>query len=488
MNIHVVIIMVLFLSVTIGVGIYFSKRTKNSNEYWVGSNVGPWVTAISYVGTYYSTVALVGGPSSTYQYGLGYGIWQVAGTTWLFGLLPFLIMAVPMKKMSSRLGTVTVPGWLSARYGSDMIKLVSGALVAILMIPYGTTIIKATGVLMETIAGIPYFWGITICTLAVAAYMYCAGYLAVVTNDTIQGWIMLVGALLIVPIAMTKVGGVSGLLTKLHEIDPKLLEIPGNLKPLNFISLAFVWGLICWGQPQLLSRFYSIRSSRDLGVTMVVVCVFTTLMASGFHANGLLARAIYGNQFMTATDQVIPTLATEMLPEFLAAIFIAAALSASLSTLSSTGLVAGSAVAKDIYEDIICKKAGKRLDEKRSLSFSKRCTLVTVLISYVFAIWAPAGVFTLATLSQGTIAACFTGTILWSVYWKRGTKEGCLVSMISGIVTTLVWYIIGQPFCHPYLPGVVVSIITFPIASLLSPKPDPALVAKAFGLKPSLEK
>ena len=111
-----------------------------------------------------------------------------------------------------------------------------------------------------------------------------------------------------------------------------------------------------------------------------------------------------------------------------------------------------------------------------------------MLISYVFAIWAPAGVFTLATLSQGTIAACFTGTILWSVYWKRGTKEGCLVSMISGIVTTLVWYIIGQPFCHPYLPGVVVSIITFPIASLLSPKPDPALVAKAFGLKPSLEK
>ena len=55
-------------------------------------------------------------------------------------------------------------------------------------------------------------------------------------------------------------------------------------------------GIDLLGQPQLITRFYAVKDSRTLGITMVVVCLFTVLTSSGYHLNGLIARAMYGNR------------------------------------------------------------------------------------------------------------------------------------------------------------------------------------------------
>ena len=207
-NVLVLIVLFAFIVMMIMIGLFYSKRTKSAKDFWIGGgNVEAWVTAISYVGTYTSTVALIGGPSSTYRYGLGYGIWQVAGSAWLFGLLPFLIMAVPMKRMATRLGSLTVPGWLSERFESQAVRVVSAALVTIMMIPYGTSVIQAAGVLLAKIANIPYIIGIVVTVVTVTVYMSFSGYMGISVNALIQGWIMLIGALLIAPIALGRIGG-----------------------------------------------------------------------------------------------------------------------------------------------------------------------------------------------------------------------------------------------------------------------------------------
>lgn len=483
-NYYVIAVLAVFITFTIGIGVYFNKKTQTTSDYWVGgSSVGPWVTAISYVGTYYSTVALVGGPSYTYKYGLGYGIWQVAGTTWLFGLLPFLLMAVQIRKISGRLGSVTVPGWLSARFGYGKIRLYSAALIAILIIPYGTAVIQATGILLSKVAGIPYLIGIIITAVTVTIYLGFSGYLGVAWNDTIQGWIMMAGALMIAPIALQKIGGIQNLFETLYTYDPKLLEIPGNLSPGKFISLAFVWGFICWGQPQLITRFQGIKDSKSLGISMVIATVFTTVLASGFHFNGLLSRALYGDSLMGTLDQTIPTLAADMLPVWAGAIFVSAAVAASMSTLSSSGLVAGSAIAKDLYEDYYVPKKGIKLDEKKALTISKRVTTLAMLASFALAINPPGIVFQLAIFSQGTIAATLTGSLMYGIYWKRANWQGCMASMISGTLVTIAWYLFKGPWVHPYLPGMITSLLMFPIVTLMTPPPAKEIVEKAFGIK-----
>lgn len=480
-NFYVIGVLLIFVTFTIGIGVYFNKRTKSTSDYWVGgSSVGPWVTAISYVGTYYSTVALVGGPSYTFKYGLGYGIWQVAGTTWLFGMLPFLLMAVQIRKISGRLGAVTVPGWLSARFGYEKIRLYAAVVIALLVIPYGTAVIQATGILLSKVAGIPYLIGIILTAVTVTIYLGFSGYLGVAWNDTIQGWIMMAGALMIAPIALSKVGGINGLLNTLYTYDPKLLEIPGNLAPGKFVSLAFVWGFICWGQPQLITRFQGIKDSKSLGISMVIATVFTTVLATGFHFNGLLSRALYGDS-LASLDQAIPQLAADMLPVWAGAIFVSAAVAASMSTLSSSGLVAGSAIAKDLYEDYYIVKKGIKIDGAKALKISKRVTTLAMLASFALAINPPGIVFQLAIFSQGTIAATLTGSLMYGIYWKRANWQGCMASMISGTVVTLAWYLFDGPWVHPYLPGMITSLLMFPIVTLLTPAPAKELVDKVFG-------
>jgi len=481
-NIIVLIVLFSFIAMMIIIGMYYAKRTKSAKDFWIGGgNVGPWVTAISYVGTYTSTVALIGGPSSTYRYGLGYGIWQTAGSAWLFGLLPFLIMAIPMKRMAKRLGALTVPGWLAERYNSQKVRVVSAVLVAIFMIPYGTAVIQAAGTLLATIANIPYIIGILIVVVTVTIYMCFSGYMGISVNALIQGWIMMIGALLIAPIALKHLGGFNEVFTKLNDLNPQLLEIPGTMSWGNFLSLSLVWGLICWGQPQLITRFYAVKDSKTLGITMVVVCVFTTIMTAGYHFNGLLARAMYGDQFLDSLDMAIPTIAADMLPTVLSAVFVAAAVSAAMSTLASTGLVASSSIAKDLYEDYYLVKKGQKISNEKSICLSRIFTVVAMVLSFIFAVRPVSAVFSMAVFAQGTIAAALTGSMFFSLYWKRANWQGCLISMITGVVVTLTWYMLEIPGVHAYFPGIIASIVAFPIASLLTPPPAKAVVKKAFG-------
>lgn len=481
-NVAVLVTLFAFILMMILIGLYYSKRTKSAKDFWIGGgNVGAWVTAISYVGTYTSTVALIGGPSSTYRYGMGYGVWQVAGSAWLFGLLPFLIMAIPMKRMATRLGALTVPGWLSERFGSQKVRVVSSILVAVMMIPYGTSVIQAAGVLLSRIANIPYIVGIVITVVTVTIYMCFSGYMGISVNALIQGWIMLIGALLIAPIALNQLGGFSEALNRLNELNPQLLEIPGTMDWGSFISLSLVWGLICWGQPQLITRFYAVKDAKTLSITMVVVCVFTTLTTAGYHLNGLLTRAIYGDQFLDNLDMAIPTIAADMLPTVLSAVFVAAAVAAAMSTLASTGLVASSAIAKDLYEDCYMKGKGEEVSPEKSMRLSRICTVIAMVLSFVFAVRPVSVVFSLAVFAQGTIAAALTGSMFFALYWKRANWQGCLASMLAGTTVTLVWYILKIPGVHAYFPGIITSIIVFPIVAKLTPPPTDAVVEKAFG-------
>ena len=65
--------------------------------------------------------------------------------------------------------------------------------------------------------------------VTVTVYMSFSGYMGISVNALIQGWIMLIGALLIAPIALGRIGGMGEVLSRLTQIDPKLLkEIPGT--------------------------------------------------------------------------------------------------------------------------------------------------------------------------------------------------------------------------------------------------------------------
>jgi len=119
-----------------------------------------------------------------------------------------------------------------------------------------------------------------------------------------------------------------------------------------------------------------------------------------------------------------------------------------MSTLASTGLVASSSIAKDLYEDYFLKKNGQTISVKSSMRLSRICTIIAMVLSFAFAVRPVSAVFTLAVFAQGTIAAALTGSMFFALYWKRANWQGCLASMITGTTVTLAWYILEIPGVH----------------------------------------
>ena len=134
--------------------------------------------------------------------------------------------------------------------------------------------------LLAKIANIPYIIGIVVTVVTVTVYMSFSGYMGISectdTRLDYAHW----RASLIAPIALGRIGGMGEVLSRLTQIDPEAVRDSRYLVLGKFFSLSLVWGLICWGQPQLITRFYAVKDSRTLGITMVVVCLFTVLTST----------------------------------------------------------------------------------------------------------------------------------------------------------------------------------------------------------------
>lgn len=121
--------------------------------------------------------------------------------------------------------------------------------------------------ILEVVLGIPYLWGVVVFALSVAIYTSYGGFRAVAWTDSFQGIVMVLGIVVMVPLAVRTAGGLQRMTESLMAQSPELLLGPG---PNNFLPLAMavsffcVWPLSSLGQPHLITRFLVFKDSQAL--------------------------------------------------------------------------------------------------------------------------------------------------------------------------------------------------------------------------------
>jgi SSS family transporter len=460
-------------------GVYLSKSVKNTGDFLLaGRTLGPWVTAISYGATYFSSVAMIGSVATVYMQGIGYGIWLAMGCSWLFSIGAFVLVAIPIRRMSGRLNCVTIPELYGKRFGSKKITFVTALLTATFLIPLIASIFKAVGDTLSVVAGMEYVPAVLLTAAVVMIYVWASGYYGVAVTDVIQGIMMFIGVLILSPVVLYRIGGMTEVVSKLKSIDPNLVNIPGNYGWGMFLSLALVWGLTCWGQPHLLIRFVGIKSEKDIGKMALVGTIFATLFIAFSYLSGPLARAMYGNEFIANPDVTVPEMIVRNLTPFLGGVFVAALAAGAMSSLDSLALVAASSVSKDIYGDCILK--GER-NEKRELLISRITAVGVILASLIFALKPPDIIFMLSLYTAGVLGAALGPALFFILFWRRANWQGCLASILGGTIGTLIGFWVGVKVVHPYVIGAIFAVILFPLVTLMTPEPDKDLVKRVFG-------
>ena len=192
----------------------------------------------------------------------------------------------------------------------------------------------------------------------------------------------------------------------------------------------------------------------------------------------MIGRALYPTEASLATasgaENVFIVLSQGLLPAVLAGIIMAGILAATISSSDSYLLIAASAFSKNIYEGIM--KKGKA-DDKKVMKISRIVLVVIALIGMIIAWDENSVIFSIVSFAWSGFGATFGPIMLFSLFWKRTTRQGAIAGMIVGAATVFIWNLGLSPLggifsIYELFPGFVFSCITIVIVSLLTEKPS----------------
>ncbi|CAK2675172.1 Sodium/proline symporter [Vibrio crassostreae] len=333
----------------------------------------------------------------------------------------------------------------------------------------------AGGKLFETVFGLDYTTAVIIGTVCVVSYTLFGGFLAVSWTDLVQGLLMS-AALLIVPIAAMN-GGLGQLSTDLHNINPELLTLWNDAKgePLSAIAIISLaaWGLGYFGQPHILARFKATRTNKDLTTARRIAVVWTALSMVGAMLVGLVGLIYVTNSGAPKLDdgeKIFMLLVNAMFHPVIAGILLAAILAAIMSTADSQLLVSSSAMAEDLYKQVLKKDA----TSEEIVRVGRFAVILISLIALVLAMTPDSSVLGLVSYAWAGFGAAFGPAIVLSLYWSRMNRNGALAGIVVGGVTIVLWkqFTGGWFDVYEIVPGIILSTISIVIVSLITGEPE----------------
>lgn len=492
-----VAMLVVFFAVMISIGLYCRKNATDVNGFVLGGrSVGPWLTAFAYGTSYFSAVVFVGYAG---QFGWKYGIaatWAGIGNAILGSLLAWVVLGRRTRVMTQHLDSATMPEFFGKRFGSPALKIAASGIVFIFMIPYTASLYNGLSRLFEmAFPGFDYAYCVVVMALLTGVYVIAGGYMATAINDFIQGIIMLVGIVAVIAAVLNSQGGFMAALEGLARVsDPAASTVPGVFAsffgpdPINLLGVVILTSLGTWGLPQMVQKFYAIRSEKSIKTGTVVSTAFALIVAGGCYFLGGFGRLFSDRIDIAANgfDSVIPTMLSG-LPDVLIAVVIVLVLSASMSTLSSLVLTSSSTLTLDMIKGHVIKN----MKEKQQLLVMRLLIVVFIAISAVLAIIQHKSSVTfiaqLMGVSWGAMAGAFLAPFLYGLYWKKTTKVACWVSflfsslfMVANILCKASFPVLLQSPINAGAFCMIMGLIIVPVVSLFTAKPDKTLVENAF--------
>ena len=480
-----VLLLIIFFAIMIGVGIYSRRQAKDVNGFVLGGrSVGPWLTAFAYGTSYFSAVVFIGYAG---QFGWKYGLsstWVGLGNAFIGSLLAWVIMGRRTRVMTHHLDAKTMPDFFGKRYESKSLRIAASTIAFIFLIPYTASVYKGLSTLFGLAFNIDYRWCVIAMALLTAVYVILGGYMATAINDFMQGLIMLGGIVAIILAVLNGQGGFLTAIQKLSEIptdpantSPALQNMNGAFvsffgpDPANLLGVVILTSLGTWGLPQMVGKFYAIKSERAVKTGTIVSTFFALVIAGGCYFLGGFGRlfdspAIYGANGKIMYDSIVPQMLAT-LPDILIGIVVVLVLSASMSTLSSLVLTSSSTLTLDVLKETVCKK----LDEKKTLLIMRVLIVFFIVISVVIALNPPTFIAQLMGISWGALAGAFLAPFLYGLFSKKVTKASVWICFIYGVGITVAN--IFLKFMNPINCGalaMVGGLVIVPIVSLLTPK------------------
>ncbi len=504
-----VIMLIIFFAVMITVGVITRKRARTVDGFVLGGRkAGPWITAFAFGTSYFSAVIFVGYAG---QFGWNFGMsatWAGLGNAFIGSLMAWNILGRRTRIMTQHLDAKTMPDFFGKRFDSVNMKIIASVIVFIFLIPYTASLYNGLSSLFGLVFDVPYWAVIALMAVLTGIYVIFGGYMATAINDFIQGIIMLFGICAVIGFVLNANGGFMEAVKKLSAVPAE--DWTGGAftsflgpDPLALLFVVLLTSLGTWGLPQMVNKFYAIKSEGDIHKGTVISTVFAIIVAGGCYFLGGFGR-LYADKIQYQSngvtplfDSIVPAMLAT-LPALVIAVVIVLVLSASMSTLSSLVLTSSSTFTLDVIKPM----SKKDMREDDLVRIMRILIVFFIIVSAVIAVIKDAHpeitfIAQMMGVSWGALAGSFLAPFLYGLYWKKTTKASCYVSFAWGCILMVIQMVVslggvdvsgwgpvlGYIFASSVRSGVIAMVgglIIVPVVSLFTSKQDEEEVEEIF--------
>lgn len=433
-----VVVIALYFLILAWMGYFFSKRQKNTEDYFKGGGRIPWWAAgLSIFGTALSAITFMAVPAKTFAtdwsyFMLNITIFLVAPLI-VFGFIPFF----------RKLNVTTAYEFLESRFNLT-IRLLGSLSFILFQIGRMGVVMFLPSIALNVVTGIDIFVCISLMGIVSMVYTIYGGIEAVIWTDVVQVIVLLGGAILSLVLMINTIdGGVSGIL-EVANANAKfnIVDLDWSLKrPTVWVMLlgGIFANITTYGTDQtMVQRYLTTKTQKEaeksvwtnailtIPATLIFFFVGTTLFA--FFKN-------YPNELNPTfenNDAIFPWYIVSQLPAGVSGLMIAAIFAAAMSSLSSSMNSAATAYATDIHFRF---GWNKNLNE---LKLARRATLFIGIVGTLFA-------FMMATMDVkslwdefqkvlGLVIGGLGGVFLLGIFTKKANSTGVLIGIAVSIV------------------------------------------------------
>ena len=486
-----------------------SRRESAGGEGYLlgGRSIGPVITSFSFAATYISGVCMVNAGKIGWDWGIG-AMWNAWGNVLLSIVFMWFFLGTRSRRISEKLNVQTLPDYLRARYQSEYFKLVGSIVLFVFMIPYTAAVFSSLSYMFTRVFNLPYIGAVIVMAILAAVYLVVGGYKAAAKIDVIQGGIMVIGGIIlaIATVSAKEVGGLAAGLEKLRSIAPFTNTAGAEATGSDIVNFGFNgnWGLLMgiipfvlmtsWapnGLPQMATKFFAIKDAKQVRIGGIVCTILGFIIITGVHVPGMFIHLFYDKLPDGGTNVLVPDMLTKIFGggfggQLCLSIILLLVLSASMSTLA--GLVLSSSAALGM--DFIKGYCAKDLDEKKTTTLLRICTLFFVLAALVLALLNLGVISSIQSLAWGSMSGFFLAPYVFGTLGKKTTKAGAIAGSIVGLacavlIPTLVKSSVPSiaKYCstvNACAVATILPLIVTPIVSSFTKKMDEAHVAFIF--------
>lgn len=447
------IVVFLYFSLLIGIGVISSKRVKNGEDFLVaGGRLGYGLYVPAMAAVVLGGASTFGTVKLGYQYGIS-GMWLVS----IIGL-GILALGLFFSKKISRLKVFSVSELLGQRFGSSS-RYISAVIMVVYDLMVSVTAVIAIGVMFSSIFGWKDSTAIIIGGIIVVFYTMLGGMWAVTLTDVIQFWVMTIGLIcILVPASIMRVGGVDQLTEKVPSEFFNIGNIGGEAIFTYF--LLYFFGIMI-GQ-DIWQRSFTAKNETILKRGTIYAGIYCMLFGIGGALMGMAASILLPN--MDDPQKALPQLVMHILPPGLVGLLIAAVASAVMSTASGT-IMASSTI---IVNDLLLSKMPKEQAKKKQIKLTRIVTVFVGVLS-IFIALALQDVLVALDIAYAFLSGSIFFPVLAALFWKGIHPKVVLVSMLtSGIVVIATLIIKGPSSLEGIIYGLIASGLSLGIGGILT--------------------